>query len=177
MNLLLILIASLITFLVIRVCFIGLYWILCKLFKSTNNIKFDLIISFLFLIGFIQAFIGATEGVFINRYLSNLEWYFVYTFIGVSMILWCYFSWEFKWNAIPKFGINSKHIIIKKIIVFTFVMIFSFYYGYVNLNKVINGSELDVFIVVTNITIIPGIIAFDRVLNQISVLKKHKETK
>lgn len=56
-------------------------------------------------------------------------------------------------------------------------MIFSFYYRYVNLNKVINGSELDVFIVVTNITIIPGIIAFDRVLNQISVLKTHKKTK
>lgn len=59
--------------------------------------------------------------------------------------------------------------------VFTFVMIFSFYYGYVNLNKVINGGGLDVFIVVTNITIIPGIIAFDRVLNQISVLKTQKK--
>lgn len=59
---------------------------------NRDNMKFDLFISLCFLIGYIQTFIGATEGVFNNRYLSNLEWYFVYTFIGISMILWCLHS-------------------------------------------------------------------------------------
>lgn len=172
MNIILILFSSLITFEGMRILFIGIYYVMCKIFKASNNMKFSLAMSIFFLLGYIQAFLGATEGVAKQRTFSNLEEYIIYTLIGISMMLWCYFSWDFKFKSFPKFGINNKQIIIKKILVFTFIMIFSFYYGYENLIKIINKKEIDIFIAITNITIVPGIIALDRVLNQIVALKK-----
>ena len=59
---------------------------------------------------------------------------------------------------------------LKKIIVFTIVMFFVFYQGYCQLNNRLNGEEVDLLVVIANITIVPGIIAFDRVLNQITSL-------
>lgn len=95
----------------------------------------------------------------------------IYTFIGVSAILWCYFNWELEWKAKPKFGEEDIQIIVKKIFVFSAIMIFTFYQGYKQLNKQFSGEEIDLSITVTNITIIPGIIALDRVLNQIKSFK------
>lgn len=121
-----------------------------------------------------QAFLGAIEGVLKNNNFSNLEWYIIYTFIGISLMLWCYFSWDFKLKSIPRFGVDNVFITIKKSFVFICVMTFSFYYGYKTLNKAIVGEEIDIVTSITNATIVPGIIAFDRVLNQIMVLKKRK---
>lgn len=176
MNFLIILVTALIILIIMRIGFTVLYWVLCRVCKVSNNTKFYLSISIFFLFGYIQGLVGATEGVLKNNNLSNLDWYCVYTFIGISMILWCYFDWEPKLGSMPKFSTNNKQIAVKKIFVFLGIMLFSLYYGYEALNKVVDGKEIDVIATITNATIVPGVIALDRVLNQLQLLRK-KESK
>lgn len=171
MNIFIVLFSSILVLILLRIIFIGLYFVLSKIFKANNNMKFDLGLSIFFLLGYIQALLGAMQGVSNVNELSNLEWYILYTFIGISMMLWCYFNWDFQFKSIPKLAINKKQMTIKKIIVFILVMLFSFYYGYKTLDKAVIGEEIDLLITITNATIIPGIIAFDRVLNQIISLR------
>lgn len=179
MNIAIILTVSLIVFVGFRLFFILLYWILGKLLKlSADTIKFDFFMSIAFYILYIQGFLGAVSGVTKNNELSNAEWYFVYTFIGMSSMIWCYFSWELKWKAKPQFAREKIQMIVKKIIVFFLVMTFAFYQGYTQLDENLGGDineEKKLLITLTNITIIPGVIAFDRVLNQISNYLKEKE--
>lgn len=172
MNFFLIFLTALITLMIIRSGFIVLYNGLCKIFKVTDNTKFYLGISSFFLLGYIQALIGAVEGVSTNRSLSNLDWYCVYTYIGISMILWCYFSWSPKLWSIPKFSTDNKQIAIKKVFVFLGIMLFSLYNGYETLNKIVSGKDINVITAITNATIVPGVIALDRVLNQLLLLKR-----
>ncbi|MDD6216807.1 MAG: hypothetical protein PUB28_08715 [Roseburia sp.] len=180
MNIAVILLTSLIIFIVTRMFFIFLYWFLGKILKlKTHKMGFDLVLSFAFYAMYIQAFLGAAQGVSISNELSNADWYFVYTFIGISAMIWCYFSWDLKWKARPQFAKEKTQVLVKKIIVFTLVMLFAFYSGYTQLNENLGGKineEDKLLITLTNITIIPGIIAFDRVLNQISIfIEKKKE--
>lgn len=57
----------------------SLSYVMCKIFKVSNNMKFSLAMSIFFLLGYIQAFLGATEGVAKQRIFSNLEEYIIYT--------------------------------------------------------------------------------------------------
>jgi hypothetical protein len=180
MNIVIILGTSLIVFVGIRLFLIFLYWILKKIFKaSADSEKFDLVMSIAFCLIYIQTFLGVVSGVIKNNELSNAEWYFVYTFIGISLMLWCYFSWDLKLKAKPQFATHEIQMIVKKIIVFFVVMIFSFYQGYTQLTVKFGGNleeEKELLVTLTNITIVPGIIALDRVLSQISnYLKKKRE--
>lgn len=173
MNLIIILFVSLLVLIALRYFFIGLYYAISKLLKlSGNNVKFDLVLSISFFCIYLEAFLGAVGGVLKGHSLSNLEWYFVYTCMGIASMFWCYFSWDLRLKAMPKFGANDKQTIVKKIVVFLFVMIFSFCYGYENANKIFMGEDVDALIALTNVTIIPGIIALDRVFNQIANWKK-----
>lgn len=180
MNIVIILGASLIVFVGIRLFFIFVYWILKKIFKaSSDNEKFDLCMSIAFCLMYIQTFLGAVSGVTKNNELSNAEWYFAYTFIGISLMLWCYFSWDLKLKAKPQFATQEIQMIVKKILVFLAVMIFAFYQGYTQLTVKFGATleeEKELLVTLTNITIVPGVIALDRVLNQISnYLKKKRE--
>lgn len=179
MSIAIILASSLIVLIVVRMIMILLYWILGKIFKSSKDVmKFDLVMSVAFYIIYIQGFLGTAQGILQNNKLSNAEWYFIYTFIGISSIIWCYFSWDLKWKARPQFAKVEIPMIIKKIIVFFLVMVFAFYYGYTQLNENFGGSideEEKLLATLTNITIISGIIAFDRVLNQVSNYLKVRE--
>ncbi len=178
MNFIIILVTSLIVFAIFRLFFIGLFWVLNKIFKTPeNSIKFDLGLSIGFYLMYIQGFLGAVQGVSDNNKLSNVEWYFVLTFIGIISILWCYFSWEFKFKAKPQFAKYNIQMIIKKIIVFSLVMIFVLWQGYIQLDKKFGGNsneEKEMLMSLASTTIVSGIIAFDRVLNQISNYFKEK---
>lgn len=181
MNIAIILATSLMVFAGFRLLFIFLSWALNKLFASiSDNTKFDLIMSIAFFFMFIQCFLGAVQGVTKNNELSNAEWYFVYTFVGISAMIWCYFSWELKVKARPQFAKEKTQMIVKKILVFAVVMAFAFYHGYTQLNEKFGGGldeDKKVLITLTNVTIIPGIIAFDRVLNQMSAYLNEKNIK
>lgn len=179
MNIAIILLASLIVFIASRMFFVFVYWFLAKIFKlRTYNMEFDLLLSIAFYAAYVQTFLGAVQGVANNNELSIAEWYFVYTFIGISAMIWCYSSWELKWKAKPQFAKEKMQVVVKKVIVFTLVMLFAFYNGYTQLNDNFGGGineEKSLLITLTNITIIPGIIAFDRVLNQISIFVEMKK--
>lgn len=180
MNIVIILLVSLIVFIVSRMFFAFVYWLLAKILKlGTYNMGFDLLLSIGFYCVYVQTFLGAVQGVTNNNELSIAEWYFVYTFIGISSMIWCYFSWELKWKAKPQFAKEKMQMVVKKIIVFALVMLFAFYNGYTQLNDNFGGEineEKNLLITLTNITIIPGIIAFDRVLNQISIFIEMKKS-
>lgn len=100
--------------------------------------------------------------------LKNLAWYVVFTFFGVAAIIWCYFRWDFKWKAIPRFEDDKTVMALKKIIVFCVVMGFAFYHGYEQMDAIFKGKNADDILKVYNVTIISGMIALDRVLNQVS---------
>lgn len=172
MKITLILGISIILFIVIRIPFVVIYWLSEKISKSScKSEKLDLFLSIAFFFMYLEGFLGAAQEVANSCGLSNAEWYFVYTYIGVSAIIWCYFSWELKWKAKPQFAKQKPQMIVKKTIVFFCVMLFAFYNGYTQLSKNFGGGiddETNLLVTLTNITIIPGVIAFDRVLNQIS---------
>ncbi len=175
MNIVIILVASLLVFIGIRTFLIFLYWLLGKIFKASDgNLKFDLGMSIAFYCMYMQGFLGATMGVTKSNELSSAEWYFVYTFIGIISMLWCYFSWDLKFKAKPRFGLNDKQVVIKKISVFALVMIISFINGYGTMCKEFYGEDMFPEIRVLNATMIVGIIAFDRCLNQIANYQKLK---
>lgn len=178
MHFIILIITSLIVFIVARLIFALIYESLCKLFKSSgkDNMSFgvNLLFSLAFLGIYIQAFSGALQAV--EQYMkTSLELYLVLVSIGVISMLWCYFRWDFKFKSRPRFGVNDKMTIIKKIFVYAVVMCFTFYYGYTNINKLVYGQEIDMTIMITNATIIPIIIALDRILNQIMNFIKQKE--
>lgn len=108
--------------------------------------------------------------------LENLVWYVVFTFLGVVSIIWCYFRWDFDWKARPRFEVDKTVMALKKIIVFGVVMGFAFYYGYKQMDAKFNNVDVDNTLTIYNVTLISGIIALDRVLNQVSfVYKKWKD--
>lgn len=120
MGFIIILIVSLVCFLFIRMLCIFTYMILKKLFRLEESSRFDLSISVVFWVVYLLFLTASASSVEIEmqmqmeRSISNLEWYFTYTFLGISSITWCYFIWEFKWNAIPRFEEDAYQIIIKK---------------------------------------------------------------
>ena len=77
--------------------------------------KFELILSISFYWIYILCFLVAAENVSTIYKLSNLEWYIIYTYIGMISVVWCYFSWRLKWNARPQFAKNEKEMILDAI--------------------------------------------------------------
>jgi len=182
MNFTIIIGTSVIMLLVVRIMVVLLYGCLKKVFKlPDSSMGFNLILSIAFYIMYLQGFLGAVEGVMGKNNITNLEWYLIYTFMGISAMLWCYFSWDIGWKVKPQFAKEGFYVPIKKVIVFSTVMVFVFYHGYTQLNTNFGGSfdeEKQMLTMVVNITMISGIIAFDRVLNQIAIIcKKWKENK
>lgn len=104
--------------------------------------------------------------------LKNLIWYVIFTFFGVVSIIWCYFRWDFKWKAKIRFEDDKTVMALKKIIVFGVVMGFAFYHGYKQMDAIFNDAKIDSTLTIYNVTLISGIIALDRVLNQVSSVYK-----
>jgi len=101
---------------------------------------------------------------------DNLLWYCIFTYFGVVSIIWCYLRWDLKWKAIPKFEENKMLVALKKTVVFVIVMLFAFYHGYKQMDAAFRNLKVDDVLVVYNVTMISGIIALDRVLNQIAIV-------
>lgn len=176
MYFMVILLSSFIVFILMRLLMILVGKIVLRLLKlSDDNLrKKDIFLSVCFMILYIQGFLGTVQGVINSRVLSNLEWYMTYTCIGIVCIIWCYFKWELTFKTLPKFEDDKIAMAIKKIIVFGIVMIISFYYGYAQTEKVINGKDVDALLIIANATILPGIIALDRIFNQFAMLRKNR---
>lgn len=184
MKIFVIVMCSILLYLAMRCIVLITYSLTKKILKiSSEDSKFQLEISIVLFLFYLYIYCEVVQKLIgLVEIVSILDWFLIYTCMGISAILWCYFSWELKWKTRPKFGQNDEEIIVKKIVVFTIVMAFSFYYGYQQLSKTFDADydkEKVVLIMISNATIIPGIIALDRVLNQvksyIQLKKKKKE--
>ena len=179
MNFVIILATSLIVFILFRLIMSRVYCLIKKLLKShEDSVGFSLSLSVVFFILYLQGYLGAIQGVMRNTELTNLEWYLVYTSIGMIAMLWCYFSWSFERGTKPQFSKNDFQTSAKKILVYLALMLFVFYQTYTQLNTSFGGTleeEKELLVKVLNITIVPGIIAMYRVLNQINNLIKIKK--
>lgn len=99
---------------------------------------------------------------------DKLFLYVALTFFGVAAIIWCYFRWDFKWKAKLRFEGDKIVMPLKKSIVFGIVMVIAFCYGYSQLKALlVEGTKVDYELAVYNATMISGMIALDRVLNQV----------
>lgn len=105
----------------------------------------------------------------IKQVNDNLFFYVIFTFYGLAAIIWCYCRWDFKKGARLRFENDKIVMSLKKTLVFSAVMVFAFCYGYSQLNALLNkGAEVNNELAVYNATMISGMIALDRVLNQVS---------
>ncbi len=164
MNFVRILVVTIIMF------FISIYKNVSKISKKPFFKKLldrSLIDSCMFIFIFLFLY-GSTVEAATNLWtIGNFEWYLIFMFIGITCVLWIYFKWEFT-KFFPRIDVNNKEILaVKKIIIFTIVMLLSFIYGYAQILKIAVGKEIEPLTLVANYTIIPGIIALDRVMNQV----------
>lgn len=179
MNFLIILFTAIIVLILFRLFFLVIVNISILLFKSSDDSlkKRNVLFSTTFLAVYIFSFVISVDSLIINIVLSDLEEYIIFSFIGIASITWCYLKWELSWKAMPKIDDDNTMVAIKKNFVFSMVMVVSFAYGYGQVKKVISKSDVDEVLIVTNATIITGVIALDRVFNQIISLIKASEKK
>lgn len=131
-----------------------------------------------FLISFVLVLIYLVGYAFIVKFVMNrvsgtpLEWYLVFAWMGISLILWCYCEWGFEAKTWVRFA-DDEYMAIKKISAYSFALIVVFYLGYLKLGHEMGDySNLNekVLVDVMNVTIVSGMIAVDRILNQIKNL-------
>ncbi|MGE4214912.1 MAG: hypothetical protein AB7E42_09065 [Anaerotignaceae bacterium] len=172
MNIFLVIVLSVIMFMVFKFFMVVLEMFLSKFYKVENksDVKFSLVLSIVFLLMYSALFIMAVEFFNHRNKFNDLEWYIVYTVIGIYTILWCYFKWKSNLQSIPVLNDNNQEIALKKSLLFFLIMIFSFYYGYSQIEKIVSGKEIDMSLTIASVTIVSGIIALDRVLNQVQTL-------
>lgn len=101
---------------------------------------------------------------------NYIDVYLLYTFMGILAVIWCYFKWDLSWKALPKFDIDSDIVSAKKAVIFFLVTVFVFGYGYQQSQNIFFNKKLGVSMVLFNATVIPGLLALDRLLAQISNL-------
>lgn len=177
MGFLNVVIISIIIFLVWRLLYIGINALGEYVTKSKGANPFsNLFFSIAFWLFYILILGTVAKIVIPFNDNNSLEWYFVFCFIGIASVIWCYFDWELDWKAKPTMTISDKNVSYKKIIVYMIALIITLVYGYWNVNKILNIQDMDIFIAIVNATILPSVIATDRILNQIRNFKKQNLT-
>lgn len=139
------------------------------MFNFTNGKKsdFDIFMSLTLLIIFLSALTTSIHQVSLKNSMTNLEWYILFVLIGISCILWCYFKWrQTSYMSLPRFTEDDESTK-KKAIIFLLVFIFSVVLGYKQVLSYLKAQHVDSAFYLTNATIVAGMIAFDRFLNQI----------
>lgn len=155
--------------------------------KDTTVGKPPFFISITLLIVFLAILIFAISLVSSKNNLSNLEFYLVFSLIGICSIFWCYFEsnlllqmlannkenrkgWKsFICTVIPRFS-SKKVLAQKKALVFGIVFVFSFALGYKKVLDELKVEQIDLIYTITNTTIVASMLALDRFLNQIHTL-------
>lgn len=100
--------------------------------------------------------------------MSTLQFYISMVMIGVSGVIWCYFSWdEDRFLSKPREATRNEKKS-KKIVLYSLLCIFVLVLGY---QQTINVFEevhnVPTLYTTTNNSVVVAIIAFDRIMNQI----------
>lgn len=174
MELLIMLLAFIVALVVVRIPFVAIWNSDKKIHKGFA----DVVLSF----GILGVFI-LVWSLIVSKYLiknqvdNNFVWYCIFSFFGISATIWCYLRWDLRWKAKPKFEEEKDIIALKKMFVFTIVMLFAFYHGYKQMDAIFKDVKVDSTLTLYNVTIVSGIIALDRVLNQVTIVYNEWEKK
>lgn len=130
--------------------------------------KFDLFTSILLQLIFVVVWFMIIYGIIGDFELSDIECYISLCMIGISCVLWCYFSWDAnKIFVMPRLAFSEERKY-KKITVYILIFIFVLCQGYNQTLHVVDSSyEVNILFSITNYSVIVAAIALDRLMNQI----------
>lgn len=154
-------------FKVIRITVDRIMGNLLKISEQTCK-KFDLFTSILLQLIFVIVWFMIIYGIIGSFELSDLECYISLCMIGISCVLWCYFSWDAnKIFVMPRLAFAEERKY-KKITVYVLIFIFVLSQGYYQTLHAIDSSiEVNILFSITNYSVIVAAIALDRLMNQI----------
>ncbi|WP_410496379.1 hypothetical protein QTL86_02575 [Cellulosilyticum sp. ST5] len=166
-NTLLILLVALFVFCIYRFGLLVLDMLLTRYIFPNTQVPSGPTVYIPIYIVFISCLTIAILYVSHNRNMTNLEWYTTFTLYGLSSIIWCYFDWDLSsFLSKPQFT-PPTDLQIKKIFIFSLVLIASISLGYLKVLDALNVQRLSTTYKILDITIITSTIAADRVLSQI----------
>ncbi len=159
-----IIVVSIITFLPVNIIYFIMDKILERIFHNGKQTLEYIIMSFSSILIYTFIYFVSVEAVNNKQPLNNFEAYVSFVIYGIIVVLWCYLRWD---KLKVEFNYDKKLLAIKRAIMFFFIMIFTLYKGY---GDAMNNRNyiLDVI----NIAVITAIIAFDRVLNQVWIIRE-----
>lgn len=139
---------------------------ICKHVKGEG--AFELAVSVAAQVLFLAIWV-ISWGILATRYpIDNLVFYISFCLIGVFCVIWCYFSWDIEHIFVMPRKAKEEERKIKKIVIYTLIFIFVMCQGYFQTLHALDPSvEVNVLFQVTNYSIVVGIIALDRIMNQI----------
>ncbi|MFQ9696549.1 MAG: hypothetical protein ACLRY5_06950 [Zhenhengia sp.] len=131
------------------------------------GIKTEFLVSIALFIFFQIIWCASAYEVMFEKDIQHIEGFVILAMIGIISIVWCYYNWDYKSIfTLPKLESKTRRSV-KKIIIFSFVAIFTIGYGYMQVVNAVEGVKVDVIYTITNTTIIATMIAIDRVLSQV----------
>lgn len=139
---------------------------ICKHVKGESS--FELTISIAAQVLFLSIWMITWTSLASKYSIDNLIFYISFCLIGVFCVIWCYFSWDIEHIFVMPRKAKAKHKKIKKIVLYTLIFIFVMCQGYFQTLHALDPTvEVNVLFQVTNYSIVVGIIALDRIMNQI----------
>ncbi len=168
-NLIILMLVTIIMFLMMKLIIVLLSKIVDKIFKISKEYKgFDLLVSITILLVFVYTWIVAMEHMLQKYDITNLEFFGAFCFIGVFVVIWCYFSWDLE-HFFVRIHIASKmEQRYKKMVLYMLILVFSLVQGYYQTVYVMEQvHEIPLLFSVANYSSVVIAIALDRVLNQV----------
>lgn len=174
MNILLITVITLIVFLSLKTVLFTLLGKVCIVFHKKNHKKenkFSMKDSLLLYMLFELTWILTAWGIAQKVELTLIEYYVIFVLMGITSVIWSYFSWDAEYLVTPiMFSVKHEQYI-KKVFLYTLLLFFTLGYGYIQVSNVITvGESINPVLAVVNSSIFIATIAFDRVLNQICLI-------
>lgn len=172
-NIIVMLLSALLLFILYKVFIIFLCkfinFIFGRIYKKAGNtqMSFSISLSIGVQVVFISIWILAiSRGNVLG--LTNLQAYAALCITSFFSVFWCYFSWDIEHIFVLPRKAKPTERRIKKIILYTLIYIFTVFQGYYQTMHAINKeSEISALLSVANYSIVVGIIALDRIMNQI----------
>ncbi len=162
---------AVVTFLILKLVIVILYKIITKIFKSQltsdKENKFDLSMSVALYLIVLEIWFASLNAMINKYFLSDVEVYIALNISGFLSIVWCYFSWEASRILVKPRIAKSNEQRVKKIVVYSLIMIFTIYLGYHQMRSVFYDTGVSEVLALANYSIFVTAIAFDRVMNQI----------
>jgi hypothetical protein len=168
-DLWIIILATIVVFVVLRVIIILMGKLVLKLNKvdESDEKRWDFMESFSTYAIFISLYFAEIIIISHNIILSDLEWYIMYCIFGIVSIVWCYFSWDVNSiKSLPGWS-DTNGLKIKKAIVFFFIFVYVLVLGYNQTLNILDKTPVDPIFSIVNTTVVAAAIALDRFLNQI----------